>query len=64
VRRGGASARGGGARGGDVKRRGVGRVSRAGLIHRGLEEKEARLLLFEVRGSFSCGVWFFGAQAL
>jgi hypothetical protein len=59
----GASHGGAGARGGDVKRRGDGRVGRAGLIHRGLEEEEARLLFFEVRGSFFCGVWFFGAQA-
>jgi hypothetical protein len=39
------------------------RVGRAGLIRRSLEEEEARLLLFEVRGLPFCWVWFFGDQA-
>jgi hypothetical protein len=57
ARRGGARSKRaraqGGARasGGDIRGRGDRRVGRAGLIRRGLEEEEARLLLFEVRGS-------------
>jgi hypothetical protein len=46
----------------DGKRRGGGRTGRASVIHRGLEEEEARLLLFEVRGLLFCGVGFFGDQ--